>query len=109
MPLNTCPRAARVAVGACPGFALTRVAAATTLRARRRYCLPFVHVSVNERNKALMKRRWIEAGRPRYPDWRAMMSDLIGGEAAFDEAMADVRRQQEERLRQSQTAAQQAS
>jgi hypothetical protein len=32
--------------------------------------------SVNEANVALMRRRWVEAGKPQWPDWKALMEGM---------------------------------
>jgi hypothetical protein len=33
--------------------------------------------SVNEDNVGVMRRRWIAAGKPQYPDWKALMAGLV--------------------------------
>jgi hypothetical protein len=33
--------------------------------------------SVNKANIELLKQRWVDAGRPRYPDWAALMAGVV--------------------------------
>lgn len=38
-------------------------------------------VSVNEKNKEALRRKWILAGRPRWPDWKEMLTGVVPQEA----------------------------
>lgn len=33
--------------------------------------------SVNEENVSVMRRRWVAAGKPQLPDWKALMAGLV--------------------------------
>ncbi|KAI8474778.1 MAG: hypothetical protein J3K34DRAFT_406557 [Monoraphidium minutum] len=32
---------------------------------------------VNDHNVSVMRRRWVEAGKPQWPDWKALMAGLV--------------------------------
>jgi hypothetical protein len=36
--------------------------------------------SVNKPNIEEMKRRWVDAGRPQFPEWRQLMAGLVAAE-----------------------------
>jgi len=44
--------------------------------------LPFAvtECSVNKENIETMKRRWVDAGRPQFPDWDKLMAGLVAPE-----------------------------